>query len=129
MWPACQFVRGLNVDYAIQQLRFKQKKSTLMLAEIIEEAKNRAKEEFHIGNPSNMFVAEAFPIQHKMIKGARRHAREQWCVIRYRYIHVFVRLEEGEPRNLSTRVRQKDGWEKMEDYYAYLRDRDFKYSL
>jgi ribosomal protein L22 len=129
MWPACQFVRGINVDSAIQQLRYKQKKSCLILADIIEEAKERAKNEFHIAEPSNMFVAEAFPIQEKIIKGARRHARDNWCVIRYRYIHVFVRLEEGDARDLSVRVRRNDGWEKMENYYEYLRSRDFKYSL
>ena len=129
MWPACQFVRGFNVDFAIEQLRFKQKKSTLMLAEILEEAKERAKNEFHVADPGNMFVAEAFPIQCKIVKGARRHARDNWCTIRYRYINVFVRLEEGDPRNLNKRVRQPDGWEKMNDYYSYLRSRDFKYSI
>ena len=27
--------------------------------------------------------------------GARRHAHENWNTIRYRYIHLYVRLEEG----------------------------------
>uniref|UniRef100_A0AC34QKI5 Large ribosomal subunit protein uL22m n=1 Tax=Panagrolaimus sp. JU765 TaxID=591449 RepID=A0AC34QKI5_9BILA len=129
IWPACQFVRGFNVDYAIEQLRFKQKKNCLLLAEILEEAKERAKKEFHIAEPGKMFVAEAFPVQSSIVKGARRHARENWCVIRYRYIHVFVRLEEGEPRNINTRLRMPDGWEKMANHYSYLRSRDFKYSI
>jgi hypothetical protein len=76
-----------------------------------------------------MFVAEAFPIQCKIIKGARRHAREHWHSMRYRYINLFVRLEEGEPPNYKGREPMPDGWEKMEDYYRYLRERDFKYSL
>lgn len=39
-----------------------------------------------------MFVAEAFPIQSEIIKGLRRHAKEKWAKIRYRYIHLFVRF-------------------------------------
>ncbi|KAE9553501.1 hypothetical protein FO519_003293 [Halicephalobus sp. NKZ332] len=95
IWPACQFVRGFGVDFAIEQLRFKQKKSALMLAEILEEAKERAKNEFHIPDPSNMFVAEAFPIQCKIIKGARRHARDNWCTVRYRYINMTEDIDES----------------------------------
>lgn len=130
IWPACQFVRGQNVDYAVQQLRYKQNKSCLVLADVIDEAQKRAQDEFHIAEPGkNMFVAEAFPLQHRILKGTRRHARENWNTIRYRYIHIFVRLEEGEPRNLNTRVRLPDGWEKMDNYYDYLRSREMKYSL
>lgn len=129
MWPACQFVRGFNVDYAISQLRYKQRKNTLMLADILEEAKARAQDEFKISEPGKMFVAEAFPVQEKIVKGMRRHARDNWCKIRYRYIHVFVRLEEGDARDISTRLRLPNGWDKMESYYKYLRSRDFKYSL
>lgn len=63
-----------------------------MLAEVIEEAMERAKKEFYITDPTNMFVAEAFPIQSEIIKGRRRHARDKWSKIRYRYIHLFVRF-------------------------------------
>lgn len=31
-----------------------------------------------------------------ILSGARRHAHEDWHEIRYRYIHLYVRLEEGE---------------------------------
>ena len=41
-----------------------------------------------------MFVAEAFAIQHQIIKSQRRHARENWNPIRHRYIHIFVRYVE-----------------------------------
>jgi hypothetical protein len=51
-------------------------KPTLLLAEVIEEAAVRANEEFKIEKPlENMFVAEAFAVQCKIIKGFRRHAR------------------------------------------------------
>jgi len=129
MWYACQLARRLNVVEALKQLRYKEIKGTLILAEVLEEAMTRAKKEFHIEEPENMFVAEAFPIQEKIIKGRRRHARERWCKIRYRYIHVFVRLEEGEGPDHKGRSHTPEGWEQMENYYKYLRNRDFKYSL
>lgn len=52
----------------------------------------RAKDEFHIENPKNMFVAEAFSIQDKIIKGRKRHAKQRWTITRYRYVNLFVRL-------------------------------------
>lgn len=64
---------------------------TLILAEVIEEAMKRAKEEFCIPHPEEMYVAEAFPIQHKIIKGMKRHAHDRYTTHRYRYIHIFVR--------------------------------------
>lgn len=58
---------------------------------MLEEAKQRAHNEFHVEYPSDMHVAEAFPLQCHIVKGIRRHAREQYYPIRYRYIHLFVR--------------------------------------
>jgi hypothetical protein len=59
---------------------------------VIEKAKERASKEFHVKEPGNMFIAEAFPIQSKIIKSMRRHAREKWCKRRHRYVNIFVRL-------------------------------------
>ncbi|VDK55520.1 unnamed protein product [Anisakis simplex] len=129
MWTTCQLVWRMNVDEAILQLKFQNRKGADILKEILEEAKERAEKEFHIEFPSQMHVAEAFPIQSEIIKGARRHAHEMWHTIRYRYIHVFVRLEEGEGPGVKGRLKPKDGWEKMEEYYAYLRSRQIKYSI
>uniref|UniRef100_A0A914R712 Large ribosomal subunit protein uL22m n=1 Tax=Parascaris equorum TaxID=6256 RepID=A0A914R712_PAREQ len=117
MWFACQLVWRMNVDEAILQLKFQHTKACLILREVLEEAKMRAEKEFHVEFPSEMHVAEAFPIQSEIIKGARRHAHEIWHTIRYRYIHLFVRLEEGEGPGTKRRERLKDGWEKMEEYY------------
>ncbi|VDM79893.1 unnamed protein product [Strongylus vulgaris] len=129
MWQACQLVWRTNVDEAITQLNFQQMKSCTILAEVLSEAKERAEKEFHIEFPSDMYVADAFPIQSNIIKGARRHAHENWCTIRYRYINVFVRLEEGDPPPFRTREKLKNGWEHMEAYYEYLRSRSKKYSF
>ena len=48
----------------------------MLLAEVIEEARDRAKTDFLIENSDGMFVAEAFAIQDHIVKGARRHAKE-----------------------------------------------------
>jgi hypothetical protein len=39
------------------------------------------------------------------------------------------RLEEGEPPKFKGREPDPDGWDKMIDYYTYLRSRDFKNSI
>ncbi|GMR40589.1 hypothetical protein PMAYCL1PPCAC_10784, partial [Pristionchus mayeri] len=128
-WYACQLVWRMNVDEALVQLDLQQIKSTGILAEVLREAKDRAANEFHIEHPSRMHVAEAFPIQSNIIKGARRHAHEAWNTIRYRYTHLYVRLEEGEGPGYKGREKPKDGWDKMSDYYKYLRSRQIKYSI
>uniref|UniRef100_A0A915DIY6 Large ribosomal subunit protein uL22m n=1 Tax=Ditylenchus dipsaci TaxID=166011 RepID=A0A915DIY6_9BILA len=107
MWNACQLVRRMNAKEACMQLNFKQNKASLILAEVIKEAMDRAKKEFHIENPEKMYVAEAFHIQSNIIKGRRRHARDNWTTIRYRYINLFVRLEEGEPPTYKEELRKQ----------------------
>lgn len=75
IFNVCVFSKNMIVGEAIKQLRHKETKPTLYLAEVIEEAAERAKEEFKIEDPlDKMFVAESFAIQNKIIKGARRHA-------------------------------------------------------
>ncbi|KAK6042466.1 hypothetical protein COOONC_20029 [Cooperia oncophora] len=69
MWQACQLIWRTNVDEAITQLNFQQIKSCKILAEVLTEAKERAVNEFHIEFPSDMFVADAFPIQCQIVKG------------------------------------------------------------
>lgn len=100
-----------------------------ILADALEEAKKNAEKELTLDDPSNLFVAEAFSIQCRILKSQRRHAHENWQTVRHRYIHLFVRLEEGEPPSYKGRKPLPDGWEKMRDYYSYLRSRDFNYSL
>lgn len=129
MWTACYFIRKRNVDDAILQLNFTLTRACAILKELLEEAKERARNEFNVEFPSEMHIAEAFPVQCKIVKSARRHAHEQWHEIRHRYIHIFVRLEEGEGPGLPAESRKTDGWQKMEEYYKYLRSRDIKYSI
>jgi len=129
MWKACQFLLKMNVDDALVQLEFQHFRASKILEEVLKEAKNRAHNEFHIEFPGEMHIAEAFPIQEKIIKGFRIHAKYRICKIRYRYINVFVRLEEGDGPGYKSRNPMPDGWQKMENYYDYLRSRTVKYGL
>uniref|UniRef100_A0A1I7SQL0 Large ribosomal subunit protein uL22m n=1 Tax=Bursaphelenchus xylophilus TaxID=6326 RepID=A0A1I7SQL0_BURXY len=129
MFYACQFAWRMNVDDAISQLKFKLGKTSLILASALEEAKSRAETEFYINNPSEMFVAECFAIQCRILKSYKRHARENWNKTRHRYVHLFVRLEEGVAPQHKRAVPIPHGWDKMRDYYAYLRSREVRYSI
>ncbi|KAI6215173.1 hypothetical protein M3Y94_00354500 [Aphelenchoides besseyi] len=108
IWTTCHFVWRM--------------KAALVMAKALNEAKRRAKDEFHIPDPSNMFVAEAFAVQYQILKSNRRHARENWQKIRHRYINLYVRLEEGDGPSYKGRKPMPNGWEKMENYYDYLPD-------
>ena len=70
MWQACHLAWKLPVDEAITQLQYQNMKGPSILAEVLQEAKKRASHEFHIEFPSNMYVADAFPVQSKIIKGS-----------------------------------------------------------
>ncbi|KAF1762174.1 hypothetical protein GCK72_010436 [Caenorhabditis remanei] len=129
MWAACQLVWKMNVDEAITQLDMQQLKGCTLLMETLKKAKTRAANEFHIEYPSQMYVADAFPVQSNIVKGARRHAHDNWNTIRYRYIHIFVRLEEGPAPAQKQRHATKSGWDHMDAYYNYLRSRSVKYSI
>uniref|UniRef100_A0A914HXD9 Large ribosomal subunit protein uL22m n=1 Tax=Globodera rostochiensis TaxID=31243 RepID=A0A914HXD9_GLORO len=129
MFTVCHFALNMVVDDALKQLRNHQTKPPFLLADIIEEAKTRAKKEFFIEEPGKMFVAEIFPLQCKIVKGARRHAHERWHTLKYRYINLFVRLQEGDPPKFKGREAEPNGWDKMDNYYEFLRSRDFKYSI
>ncbi|VDN02342.1 unnamed protein product [Thelazia callipaeda] len=128
MFMACQLIWRLNVDEALEQLKLQRKKACMILSQALVEAKKKARE-LHIEFPSDMHVAEAFPIQCQIVKGFRRHARERITVTRYRYINIFVRLEEGDGPGMKNRWVPKDGWDKMKDYYKYLRERNIEYSI
>ncbi|CAD5228880.1 unnamed protein product [Bursaphelenchus okinawaensis] len=129
MFTSCQFAWRMKVKDALIQLKFKGGKGTLLMADAIEQARNRAQNEFHINNPDDMFVAEAFAIQCAIKKSRKRHARENWNITRHRFINVFVRLEEGEPPGYKSSIPISNGWDKMREYYAYLRSRQIQYSI
>lgn len=41
----------------------------------------------------------------------------------------FCRLEEGDGPGMKNRWQPKNGWDKMEEYYKYLRERSIEYAI
>uniref|UniRef100_A0A915Q3G9 39S ribosomal protein L22, mitochondrial n=1 Tax=Setaria digitata TaxID=48799 RepID=A0A915Q3G9_9BILA len=117
MFMACHLIWRLNVDEALEQLKLQRKKACMILRQSLIEAKKKASTELHVEFPSDMHVAEAFAVQCQIVKGFRRHARERITIIRYRYINLFIRLEEGDGPGMKNRWLPKNGWDKMADYY------------
>jgi len=96
-WGVANFVKGLSVDEAIKQLSFLNLKGALIAKEVIEEAVEVAVKEHNVEFRSNLWIAESFATKAMVIKGYRRHARQRFGEVRYKYMHYFVRLEEGPP--------------------------------
>ncbi|XP_023346698.1 39S ribosomal protein L22, mitochondrial [Eurytemora carolleeae] len=97
MWPISNFVKGLSVDEAIKQLSFIKLKGAVIAKEVIEEAVELAVKEHNVEFRSNLWVAESFAGKGLVVKGYRRHARGRFGQIEYKYMHYFVKLEEGPP--------------------------------
>jgi len=97
MWPVANFVKGLSVDEAIKQLSFQNNKGAKIAKEVIEEAVELAVKEHNVEFRSNLWVAESFAGKAMVVKGLRRHARARFGIIHYKYMHYFVKLEEGPP--------------------------------
>ena len=97
MWHVANLVRGLSVDEALKQLDFINKKGAFIAAEVIREAQELAVKEHCVEYRSNLWVAESFATKGMVMKGVRRHARMRMSLVRYEYMHYFVRLEEGSP--------------------------------
>ena len=91
MWHVANLVRGLSVDEALKQLDFINKKGAFIAAEVIKEAQELAVKDHCVEFKSNLWVAESFATKGTVMKGVRRHARMRMSVVRYEYMHYFVR--------------------------------------
>ncbi|XP_068987392.1 large ribosomal subunit protein uL22m [Bombus flavifrons] len=129
MWYIACFVRGMSVDEAIKQLSFLKKKGAAIAKEAILEAQRMAVEEHNIEFKSNLWVAESFATKSFIIKGIRRHARARVGIIRYRYCHYFVRLEEGKPPKHYYQPAPKTGEEWLQEWMEQMRSRKIYNSL
>jgi len=97
MWYVANFVKGMSVDEAIKQLSFVHLKGAVIAKQVIEEAVELAVKEHNVEFRSNLWVAESFATKAMVLKGYRRHARGRYGQVKYKYIHYFVKLEEGTP--------------------------------
>ena len=95
MAHAAWFVRNMNVDEAIAKCRLTKRKSTLILADILMEAKELAKKQ-DVEFPSDMHLASSWSEydtceRHQMMQGNHQN------VYRTRYCNYYVMLREGPP--------------------------------
>eukprot|EP00088_Acartia_fossae_P027894 TRINITY_DN28657_c0_g1_i1.p1 TRINITY_DN28657_c0_g1~~TRINITY_DN28657_c0_g1_i1.p1 ORF type:complete len:225 (-),score=8.94 TRINITY_DN28657_c0_g1_i1:498-1172(-) len=96
-WGIANFVKGLTVDEAVKQLSFLNNKGAAIAKEVIEEAVDIAVKEHNVEFRSNLWIAESFATKALVVTGLRRHARGRFGFIKYKYMHYFVKLEEGPP--------------------------------
>lgn len=122
MWYVMKFIRGMNIDEAIKQLKFVNNKGSQIVAEILEQAQEKAVKEHNFEFKSNMWVDEAHAVKGLVIKGLRKHARMRFGSICYFYCHICVKLTEGEPPVHFHRP-VKDGNDHLKDFYDELRSR------
>jgi len=62
------------------------------------------------------------------VKGLRRHARQRYCIIHYRYTNYYVRLREGRPPEHYFPPRPT-GNEMLQGYLEQLRQRRIFHAL
>lgn len=97
MWYVSSMIRGLSVEDALSQLRFIDKKGAAIATRAILEAQEMAVKHHNVEFKTNLWIAESYATKAYVLKGYRRHARGRMGTIHYRYIHYFLRLEEGTP--------------------------------
>ena len=87
MAHCCWFVQGMNVDDAIQRCRIHHRKTFLIMADILEEAKLKAADQ-RVEFPSNMHVATATCHQDSVEKHVKYNAMMH-NDFRVRYTNVY----------------------------------------
>ncbi|KAF6200504.1 hypothetical protein GE061_004947 [Apolygus lucorum] len=129
MWYVACFVRGMSIDEALKQLEFVNRKGALVVKETILEAQQLAIEKHNVEFKSNLWVAESFVSKGVTVKGMRRHARMRAGIIKYRYCHYYVRLEEGKPPENYYNRPSRDKETLLNDWLQRMRYRRIVGSL
>ncbi|XP_015126116.1 39S ribosomal protein L22, mitochondrial [Diachasma alloeum] len=129
MWYIACFVRGMTVDEAVKQLSFCLKKGAVAAKETILEAQQMAVEKHNVEFKSNLWVAESFATKGKVVHGIRRHAKARVGKITYRYVHYYVRLEEGTPPKNYYLNDPKTPDELLDNYLEKMRKRKIGNSM
>ncbi|EEB18269.1 mitochondrial 50S ribosomal protein L22, putative [Pediculus humanus corporis] len=130
LWYIACLVRGMTVDEAVKQLQFINKKGAVIVQQAILEAQSLAVKEHNVEFKSNLWVSESFVGRGLIIKGLKRHARGRMSVIRYRYSHYFLTLEEGKPpKDYYYFRKEKSGEEMLAEWLNKYRNRSVLQSL
>ncbi|KAK3719794.1 hypothetical protein RRG08_040096 [Elysia crispata] len=128
MWYLAQMIRGMSIDEAIKQLSFHKKKGAAHIKETLEEAQEIAVAEHNVEFKSNLWVCDSFVTKGIVVKGLRRHARQRYGMIHYRYTNYFVRLREGRPPK-DYYPPEKTGHDLMADFIKKQRARRIMYGM
>lgn len=128
MWYVTKFIRGMNIDEAVKQLKFMPHKGAQVAAEVLLEAQEIAVREHNFEFKSNMWIEEALCTKGLTIKGLRKHARMRFGKVTHFYCHLMIKLTEGDAPVHFYRP-EKDGNDLIKDFYDELRSRKIPQGL
>jgi large subunit ribosomal protein L22 len=118
----------MSVDEALKQLSFYERKGSAVVKEVIQEAQEMAVRDHNVEYKSNLWIEDSFVRRAKTVYGLRRHAKQRYGRIHYRYTHYFLRLREGRPPKYYYPPRPT-GHEMVAGYLEALRQRTIQKSL
>lgn len=98
------------------------------MADVLKEAQHIAVTKHNFEFKSNMWVEDVKAVKGLVIKGIKKHARMRFGEVRYFYVHVCVKLTEGEPPKHYLKP-DKDGNDHLRDHYDRLRSRKIEQGL
>lgn len=122
MWFIASMIRGMSIDEAKKQLLFYRRKGAQSVLQVLEEAQEMAVTDHNVEFKSNLWICDSFVGKGQTVKGLRKHRGPRYGIIRYRYVHYFVRLQEGKPPK-DYYPPPETGYEKMETYIKDQRSR------
>ncbi|XP_076447066.1 large ribosomal subunit protein uL22m-like [Babylonia areolata] len=128
MWYIAAMIRGMSVSEAKKQLSFYRRKGAQSVLEVLEEAEELAVRDHNVEFKSNLWICDSFVGKGKVVKGIRKHMGPRYGLVRYRFVHYFVRLREGKPPE-HYYTPPMTGYQKMEEYITEHRKRRIINSL
>ncbi|KAM9846753.1 large ribosomal subunit protein uL22m isoform 2-T2 [Aulostomus maculatus] len=125
MWYLAKMIRGMNIDEAIAQLEFNDKKGAKIMREVLLEAQEMAVRNHNVEYKSNLYVAESFSGKGKYLKRTRFHGRGLSSIMEKVFCHYFVKLVEGKPPETEKRT----SLDQAKEYVQSLKNRTIIHSL
>lgn len=92
--PVVDMVRGLQVEHALNMLKFSKKRAARILEKVIQSAIANAENISRIKNMDDVYIKETYVNAGTTLKRVRPRARGRACLIRRRASHITVVLDE-----------------------------------
>ncbi|KAI0989825.1 hypothetical protein GJ496_004576 [Pomphorhynchus laevis] len=122
MYYIARMVRGMQVDEALTQLSYANLSEAEPVKSTILEACEMAVKQHNIEFPSSLWISQSMVTRAMIIKGIRKGFLKP-SLIRYRYNHYFVRLEEGKAPEQMYPSRLKNINERISDRITQYRQK------